>query len=228
MTGTRLPPMGQTPRMTQAQATFTAALVAAGLSALTLTVTVVLELLRHRQARRQETIKWARTTFHQAALDYTRAAYAMSGLSGEARRMRLEGHKIEETQPLLDQVQQAHTVMQDLLTSLRLLAPAQLIVIALEVHDTHHAVINAAFGQSEPQEGDASWGDLRAEAKATRLSFVNQARRPLDLTPAQVDSGGDAWSSWTVPADVRSPDLSTRWFPSSVALARQLEQTTEL
>ncbi|WP_404351685.1 hypothetical protein LG324_03000 [Phycicoccus jejuensis] len=58
---------------------------------------------------------------------YLRAAFAIAGTSSNARRARLDGLSLLETQPYLDVCSGEHRKMVDALSSLRLIAPADLI-----------------------------------------------------------------------------------------------------
>lgn len=161
-------------------------------------------------ATERETLRWARQTLHEVALDYLRSAFFISGAAGNARRARAAGRSLAEVSPLLTEIELAHHVLTDRLTSLRLLGSPTLITEAQELHDSHHELINIAFSENEPANEEA-WLTAKDSARRHRETFINESRAPLGLQASPITIGASRHSSWVVPADVPHPKIETKW-----------------
>lgn len=186
--------------MTDSSATLWAAGLAAFLSAVSLGVNFWFERRRHEEARQQELTKWMREQLHGVAIQFLDGAFTISGRSGDARSARLAGTRLQGTQGTLDGVHKSHTTMRDALTRLRLIAPADVIRVAEQVHDSHHDVINVAFGRKLPSD-DEVWRLVKDKAKRDREQFLTVLRKPLGLDPHGATIAAQARSNWQVPAD---------------------------
>jgi hypothetical protein len=186
--------------MDDSNATLWAAGLAAVLSAVSLGVNFWFERRRHEEARKQELTKWMREQLHGVAIQFLDSAFSISGRCGDARSARLAGMPLEETQGILDRVHRSHTTMRDALTRLRLIAPADVIRVAEQVHDSHHDVINVAFGHKPPSD-DEVWGGVKDAGKRDREQFLTVLRQPLGLDPHGATIAAQARSNWRVPAD---------------------------
>lgn len=182
--------------MTDAHVTLMAALIAAALSAITLVSTVLIERARILSTKKEETTKWLRDSLHRSAHNYLQSAFAITSNSGRGRLLRQSGGSTEKQQEVLDRVHEAHTVLQDSLTALRLLGPLDLVQAAEEVHDTHHLVIDAAF--HEPLTSEDAYREAKAHANKAREAFVREARAPLGLDISIPPIGARAQSQWYV------------------------------
>lgn len=186
--------------MDASTATVLAACIAAALALSNLIWSIVSDGRRSRDRRDEERTKWMRDRLHQDALIFLDAAFAISGRSSDAQKARAAGLHISKTQPILDRVHREHTTLRDSLTGLRLLAPADVIEAAEKVHDSHHDVINCAFGEPDPMD-KAEWERLKEVARNDRAAFLTALRAPLGLDPHAASIGAKAQSSWKTPAN---------------------------
>lgn len=186
--------------MTDSSATLWAAGVAAALSAMSLGLNIWFERRRHEEARKQELTKGMREQLHGFAIQFLDSSFSISGRCGDARSARLAGSHLKETQGILDRVHRSHTTMRDALTRLRLIAPADVIRVAERVHDSHHDLINFAFGHGSPAS-EEEWRRVKDAAKHDREQFLTALRQPLGLDPHGATIAAQARSSWRVPAD---------------------------
>lgn len=191
-------------------ATLGVAALASLLSGINLWVIRAGQIRAERATTELETVRWIRQTLHGVALDYLRTAFFISGASGNARVARLEGHTLQDVEPLLKEIQASHDALADRLTSLRLLGSPDLITAAQTLHDSHHDLINIAFGTADPTDEEV-WQKAKDRAKREREIFINCSRTPLGLEPSPVSIGASVNSSWRVPADVPHPVLARKW-----------------
>ena len=186
--------------MSNSSVTLVAAALAALLSAGTLVASVVMERHRWRVEAGRDTTRWVRETLHGVGVAYVQSGFAISGRSSNARRKRLAGLSLDDVQPELDLAHGDHSVIQDELTKLRLLAPAAVVDAAERVHESHHALVNYAFGRTLPDD-EVLWRKRHDLARSDLLDLITALRLPLALTGDTVPIRAEARSSWTVPAD---------------------------
>ncbi|WP_330183196.1 hypothetical protein OHB26_05805 [Nocardia sp. NBC_01503] len=149
------------------------------LSAIAATVAAVLAGLNLYLSGRREQRKWIREALIDAYVQYLGASFR--GGSRKLRGLRSAGAASDILEQARQKLEEAHTLQNENLTRLRLIAPENVVRAAEALHTADHLAWDVA--SSPDQSNDSEWRRSREAQREARHRFINEARRSLDLGP---------------------------------------------
>jgi hypothetical protein len=128
---------------------------------------------------RHERTKWIRETLVEVYVDFLAISAERSDIAIRAVRSRRAGKEQGALTELREQSDSAHGRHLDLLTRLRLLAIAQVIRAAQELHECDDALSKLAFGSVSPSDEDLDhmWSALWSE----RVRVIDAIRGSIHI-----------------------------------------------
>ena len=137
---------------------------------------------------RRERHRWLRETLVDEYATYLNASFSATHEAREYAKSSSEASDSENRAAVDRQIQELHSQQMDTLTRLRLLATADVVYAAGQVHAADHAVIDL-LSSSDSSPTASYLQDTRENAYARREDFIRAARKSMKIpgTVAKVE-----------------------------------------
>lgn len=154
------------------------AVLPAILSAIAATIAAVFAGISLYVSGRREHLRWLRDSLVVSYEECLTASFDAPGRRAFEARLRGDADALGEYR---QQAAAAHGRQTATLTRLRMIAPADVVVAAEELHEADHAVVDVALETSSAVD-EGAFAQLRSKQWEARSAFVAQVRRSLGLS----------------------------------------------